>query len=135
MCSSRKIERSTNENVAFGFVAGGLHTDDDTIANFRKTFLGEIQEMFVQVLLLAQEVGVLKVGNISLDGSKIHADASKHKAVSHKHLLILEARLQAEVHELLSLGESADQGEVVLPGGLVIAAEIARRQLCLENLA
>jgi transposase len=133
--SSRKIERATYENWAFQFVAGGLHPDHDTIANFRKTFLGEIQELFVQGLLLAQAVGVLKVGNISLDGSKIHADASKHKAVSYQRLLQLEERLRAEVHELLSLGESADQGEVVLPGGLVIEDEIARRQLRLENLA
>jgi transposase len=133
--SSRKIERATYENLAFGFVAGGLHPDHDTIANFRKTFLGQIQDLFVQILLLAQEVGVLKVGNISLDGSKIHADASKSKAVSHQHLLQLEQRLRAEVHELLNLGESADQGEVNLPGGLVIADEITRRQLRLENLA
>jgi transposase len=133
--SSRKIERATYENLAFEYVAGGLHPDDDTIANFRKTFLGESQALFVQVLLLAQEVGVLKVGNISLDGSKIHADASKSQAVSHKRLLQLEARLRAEVHELLRLGESADQGEVVLPDGLVIAAEMTRRQIRLENLA
>ena len=133
--SSRKIERATYESLPFQFVAGGLHPDHDTIANFRKTFLGEIQALFVQVLLLAQAVGVLKVGNISLDGSKIHADASKHKAVSYKRLLVLEERLRAEVHELLSLGESADQGDVVLPGGLVIEDEIARRQLRLENLA
>lgn len=133
--SSRKIERATYENLAFQFVAGGLHPDHDTIANFRKTFLAQIQDLFVQVLLLAQEVGVLKVGNISLDGSKIHADASKSKAVSHKHLLQLEERLRAEVHELLNLGESADQGEVNLPGGLVIQDEITRRQLHLENLA
>lgn len=133
--SSRKIERATYEHLAFQYVAGGLHPDHDTIANFRKTFLGEIQALFVQVLLLAQEVGVLKVGNISLDGSKIHADASKSKAVSHKHLLQLERGLRTEVHELLSLGESADQGEVVLPGGLVIADEITRRQLQLEKLA
>jgi len=133
--SSRKIERATYENLAFGFVAGGLHPDHDTIANFRKTFLAQIQELFVQVLLLAQAVGVLKVGNISLDGSKIHADASKSKAVSHQRLLVLEERLRAEVHELLSLGESADQGDVILPGGLVIADEITRRQLRLENLA
>lgn len=133
--SSRKIERATYENLAFQFVAGGLHPDHDTIANFRKTFLAQIQDLFVQVLLLAQEVGVLKVGNISLDGSKIHADASKSKAVSHKHLLQLEERLRNEVQELLSLGESADQGEVNLPGGLVIADEITRRQLRLENLA
>jgi transposase len=133
--SSRKIERATYENLGFQFVAGGLHPDHATIANFRKTFLGEIEALFVQVLLLAQEVGVLKVGNISLDGSKIHADASKSKAVSYKRLLEIEERLRAEVHELLSLGENADQGEVVLPGGLVIADEITRRQLRLENLA
>lgn len=133
--SSRKIERATYESLPFQFVAGGLHPDHDTIANFRKTFLSEIQELFVQVLLLAQQVGVLKVGNISLDGSKIHADASKSKAVSYKRLLQLEDRLRAEVHELLSLGESADQGEVVLPGGWVIEDEITRRQLRLENLA
>src|SRR5258708_5009983 len=123
------------ENLAFRFVAGGLQPDHDTIANFRKTFLGEIEALFVQVLLLAQEVGVLKLGNISLDGSKIHADASKSKAVSYKRLLELEERLRAEVHELLRLGESADQGEIVLPGGLVIEDEITRRQLRLENLA
>jgi transposase len=133
--SSRKIERATYENLAFRFVAGGLHPDHDTLANFRKTFLGEIQELFVQVLLLAQEVGVLKLGNISLDGSKIHADASKHNAVSYKRLLVLEERWRAEVQELLSLGESADQGDVVLPGGLVIEDELTRRQLRLENLA
>jgi transposase len=133
--SSRKIERSTYEHVAFGFVAGGLKPDHDTIANFRKTFLLEIQELFVQVLLLAKEVGVLKMGNISLDGSKIHADASKSKAVSYKHLLQLEERLRAEVAELLSLGESADQGEAVLPEGMVIQDEISRRQTRLENLA
>jgi len=133
--SSRKIERATTENVAFGFVAGGLHPDHDTIANFRKTFLGEIQELFVQVLLLAKEVGVLKVGNISLDGSKIHADASKSKAVSYKRLLQLEERLRSEVAELLSLGESADQGDTVLPEGMVIQHEITRRQTRLENLA
>jgi hypothetical protein len=133
--SSRKIERATYENLGFQFVAGGLHPDHDTIANFRKTFLSDIEALFVQVLLLAQEVGVLKVGNISLDGSKIHADASKSKAVSYKRLLEIEERLRAEVHELLSLGESADQGEVILPGGLVIEDEITRRQLRLENLA
>lgn len=133
--SSRKIERATYESLPFRFVAGGLHPDHDTIANFRKTFLLQLQELFVQVLLLANEVGVLKVGNISLDGSKIHADASKSKAVSHKRLLELETRLRTEVQALLTLGERADQGEIVLPGGLVVEDEIARRQLRLENLA
>jgi len=80
--------------------------------------VGELRDLFVQVLLLAKEMGVLKVGNISLDGSKIHADAFKSKAVSYKRLLALEERLRAEVAEVLSLGESADQGEVDLPEGL-----------------
>jgi transposase len=133
--SSRKVERATYENIAFGFVGGGLHPDHDTLANFRKTFVGEIQELFVQVLLLAKEMGVLKMGNISLDGSKIHADASKSKAVSYKRLLQLEERLRAEVAELLAWGESADQGDVDLPEGMVIQDEIARRQERLENLA
>ena len=80
--SSRKLEQLTYESIPFRFLAGGLHPDHDTISHFRKSFLPEIKELFVQVLLIAQEAGVLKLGNISLDGSKIHADASKSKAVS-----------------------------------------------------
>ena len=75
--SSRKIERGTYEDLGFRFVAGGLHPDHDTIANFRKTFLPELHGLFIQILLMAQLSGMLKVGNLSLDGSKIHADASK----------------------------------------------------------
>src|SRR5215510_4506819 len=71
--SARKIEKATYESIPFRFIAGGLHPDHDTIANFRKTFLAELKELFVQILLLAQAVGVLKLGNLSLDGSKIHA--------------------------------------------------------------
>ncbi len=133
--SSRKIEKATYENIPFRFIAGGLHPDHDTIAHFRKTFLDEIQELFVKILLIAQEAGVLKLGNISLDGSKIHADASKSHAVSYKRLIELEAQLKAEVHELFSVGEQADQGELQLPDNLVIADEIAIRQERLANLA
>jgi transposase len=133
--SSRKIEKATHESIPFRFIAGGLHPDHDTIAHFRKTFLAEIQELFVQVLLLAQAVGVLKLGNLSLDGSKIHADASKSKAVSYKRLIEIEARLRAEVNELFTLGEQVDQGEVTLPEGLVIQDEVALRQERLANLA
>jgi transposase len=99
--STRKIERATYEAVPFRFIAGNLHPDHDTLAAFRKTFLPDLKDLFVQVLLLAQVAGVLKLGNISLDGTKIHADASKSKAVSYKHLLALEAHLRAEVEELL----------------------------------
>jgi len=133
--SSRKIEKATYESIPFRFIAGGLHPDHDTIANFRKVFLEEIKGLFVQILLLAQEVGVLKLGNISLDGSKIHADASKSHAVSYKRLIELEAQLKAEVNELFTVGEQADQGELQLPDDFVIADEIAIRQERLANLA
>jgi transposase len=133
--SSRKIERQTYESIPFRFIASGWHPDHDTIAHFRKTFLAEIQELFVQILLLAQEAGVFKLGNISIDGSKIHADASKHHAVSYKRLLELDTQLRQEVHALLTLGEQADQGECTLPEGLVIEDELTLRQERLANLA
>jgi transposase len=132
--SSGKLERGTYESIPLRFIASGLHPDHDTIANFRKTFLAEIQDLFVQVLLLAKAAGVLKVGNISLDGTKIHADASKSHAVSYKRLGELERQLRQEVQELMSWGEAADQGDLVLPEGLVIV-EIALRQARLANLA
>jgi transposase len=131
--SSRKIEKATYESIAFRFIAGGLHPDHDTIANFRKTFLVEITDLFVQVLVIAHEMGLLKLGNISLDGSKIHADASKSHAVSYGRLLELEQRLRTEVEELMALGEQADQ--VDLPEGLEVEVEIALRQERLANLA
>jgi transposase len=133
--SSRKMEKATYEDLGFRFVAGGLHPDHDTIANFRKTFLPELQGLFVQILLLAQLSGVLKVGNLSLDGSKIHADASKSKAVSYGRLKALETTLREEVARLFVLGEQADQGEVALPESLSLQDEIAFRKERLENLA
>ncbi len=131
--SSRKIERATFETVPFRFIAGNLHPDHDTLATFRKTFLPELKDLFVQVLLLAQMAGVLKLGNISLDGTKIHADASKSKAVSYKHLLALEAHLRTEVEALFALSEQAEQAD--LPDGLVVSDEIAIRQARLARLA
>jgi transposase len=131
--SSRKIERSTYEVIPFRFIAGGMHPDHSTIAWFRKHFLSEIKVVFAQVLLIAHEMGYLKLGNISLDGSKVHADASKSHAVSYGRLLKLEEQLQQEVEELLALGERADQED--LPQGLDIATEVAFRQERLLNLA
>ena len=130
--SSRKIEKATYESIPFRFIAGNLHPDHDTIATFRKTFLPEIQALFAEILLLAQEAGQLELSSISLDGSKIHADASKSKAVSYKRLLELKTLLQQEVQELLALGEQADQAE--LPEGLKVEEEIAFRQQRLANL-
>jgi transposase len=130
--SSRKIEKATYESIPFRFLAGGWHPDHDTIANFRKTFLTEIADLFAQLLVVAHELGVLKLGNISVDGSKIHADASKSHAVSYGRLLQLEQRLRAEVEELLALAEKADRG--TLPKGLEVEFEIALRQERLLNL-
>jgi transposase len=107
--SSRKIEKATYESIPFRFLAGGWHPDHDTIANFRKTFLPEIRNLFAQVLVIAHELGVLKLGTISVDGSKVHADASKSQAVSYGRLLQMERRLGAEVEELIALGETAEQ--------------------------
>ena len=130
--SSRKIERATTESLPFRFLAGGRHPDHDTIANFRQQFLAEIKDLFVQVLLLAQASGVLKLGNLSLDGSKIHADASKSQAVSYKRLLELETLLCQEVEELFHLAEAAETAE--LPEGLNPNDEIAFRQARLARL-
>ena len=130
--SSRKIEKATYEALPFRFVAGGLHPDHDTLANFRKTFRAEIKALFVQVLLLAQAAGYLTLGNISMDGSKVHANASKSKAVSYKRLLELETHLRAEVDQLFVLAEQADRHE--LPEGVNVADEIALRQERLARL-
>ena len=131
--SSRKLERATYESAPFRFIAGNLHPDHDTIAAFRKTFLSELQDLFVQVLLLAQALGVLKLGTISIDGTKIHADASKSKAVSYKRLQELQTRLRAEVEALFALATHVDQTS--LPDGLVVATEIALREERLARLA
>ena len=131
--SSRQIERATYESAPFRFIAGNLHPDHETIASFRKTFLPELQDLFVQVLVLAQALGVLKLGNISIDDTKIHADASKSKAVSYKRLQELQTQLRAEVEALFTLATHADQAS--LPDGLVVATEIALREERLARLA
>ncbi len=131
--SSRKMERATYESVPFRFIAGNRHPDHDTIAAFRATFLPDLKGLFVQVLLLAQEAGVLTLGTISLDGTKIHADASKSKAVSYKRVRELEAPLRAEVEELFALAEQMDAR--ARPDGLVVRDEITRREERLAQLA
>lgn len=100
------------KSYPFHYIAGGWHSDHDTIANFRRTFLLQIAELFGQILLMAQERGVLKLKHISLDGSKIHADASKSKAVSYQRLLQIEEQLQPEVAELGALREQTEPGDL-----------------------
>lgn len=79
--SSRRIERATYDSVAFRYLAAGLHPDHDTLDTFRRRFLDELADVFVQVLELAREMKLLKLGTVSLDGSKIHANASRHRSV------------------------------------------------------
>ncbi len=131
--STSKMERATYESAPFRYLAGNLHPDHDTLAHFRKTFLPELKGLFVQVLLLAHVAGLLKLGTISLDGTKLHADASKSQAVSYGRLVAMEAHLHAEVEELFALGERADAEE--WPEGLVVSTEVAFRQARLARLA
>ena len=80
--SSRKLERATYDSVAFRFITANEHPDHDTIATFRRRFLKDIEGLFVRVLELAREMGLLKLGTVALDGTKIHANASRHSALS-----------------------------------------------------
>jgi transposase len=131
--SSRKLERATYDSVAFRFIAANDHPDHDTIATFRRRFLKEIEALFVQVLALAREMGVLKMGTVALDGTKIHANASRHSALSYEHAGKIEEQLKAEVAELLAKAEAADQADI--PDGMLIPEELARRADRLEKMA
>mgnify|MGYP003530406401 FL=1 len=131
--SSRKIERATYDSVAFRFIAVGTHPDHDTLATFRRRFLDELAGLFVQVLEMAREMKRLKLGTISLDGTKVKANASRHSALSHGHIEQLETQLKAEADSLLAQAEQADQSAV--PDGMNLPAEITRRQARLAAMA
>jgi transposase len=131
--SSRKLERATYDSVAFRYIAAGTHPDHDTLATFRRRFLGEFSELFVQVLELAREMKLLKLGHVCLDGTKVQANASRHSALSHGHIEKLETQLKAEVQELLALAEKADQTDI--PDGVDLPAEIRRREDRLAAMA
>ena len=127
------MERATSESMPFHFLAGGLPPAHDTIANFRKTFLQELKDLFVHILLYAQELGGLTLGNIRLDGTTLHADASKGSAISDKRLLALDSPRRREVDTLFALTAQTEQTEI--PEGLVIADASAFRHERLVNLA
>ena len=131
--SSRKLERSTYDSVAFRYLAANTHPDHDTIATFRRRFLTELKTLFVQILLIAKELKVLQLGTVSLDGTKVKANASKHKALSYQYACKLEAQLAAEVAELLKKAEAADTEAV--PDGMSIPEELAIRAKRLEKIA
>src|SRR5215213_1374466 len=131
--SSRKLERATHDSVAFRFIAANDHPDHDTIAAFRRRFLPRIEALFVQVLLLARELGLLQLGTVALDGTKVQANASRHSALSYEHAGKIEAQLKAEVAELLARAEAADKADV--PDGMSIPDELAHREKRLAKLA
>ena len=131
--SSRKIERATYDSLAFRFIACDQHPDHDTLASFRRRFGAQFADAFVQVLQVARENQLSRFGTVSLDGSKIHANASRHSALSYGHAEKIEAQLQAEVKALLALAEAADQAEV--PEGVNLPEEIKRREDRLAAIA
>lgn len=131
--SSRKIEQATYDSVAFRFISANTHPDHDTIATFRKRFLDHLQPLFVEILMLAREMGLLKLGKVSLDGTKVKANASKHHALSWGYACKIEKQLQAEVEELMRLAKEADSTDI--PDGMDIPDELARRQDRLAAIA
>jgi len=131
--SSRKIEQATYDSVAFRFISANTHPDHDTIATFRKRFLKQLRPLFVQILMVAREMGLLRIGKVSLDGTKIKANASKHHALSWGHACKLEQQLQAEVDELIRLAEQADREKI--PDGMDIPQELCRRQDRLQAIS
>lgn len=130
--SSRKIEKATYDSVAFRFIAGNHHPDHDTIADFRKRFLVEIKAWFKEILLIGKELGIVKLGNIYIDGTKVQANASRHKAMSYEYIKKLEKQLEEEIEKLLNLAEAKDQSEKDLD--LDIMAEIKLRKDRLEKI-
>jgi hypothetical protein len=131
--SSRKLERSTHDSVAFRYISANSHPDHDTIATFRRRFLPQLNKLFAQILLIAHQMNVLKLGSVSLDGSKIKANASKHKALSYDHACKLEKQIKAEVVELLKKAEEADRANI--PDGMNIPEELERREQRLTAIA
>lgn len=109
--SSRRIERATYEDVAFRVLAGDRHPDHDSIAAFRKTHLEALGGLFTQVLRLCQKAGLVKLGHVAIDGTKLKANASKHKAMSYERMSEAEKKLEAEVQSLLEEAERVDAEE------------------------
>ena len=124
--SSRRIEQATYRNVSVRFIAADSHPDHDTIAKFRRENGPAFETAFAHILLLAKELGLLQVGTVSIDGTKVDANASKIKSVRYDRIQALRAKLQSDIAQLVAKAEAADQE----PGdeGLSLPEEIARRQ-------
>ncbi len=136
--SSRKIEKATYEDVAFRVLACNQHPDHDSIAEFRKRHLQELASLFVQVLKLCEQAGLVKLGHVAIDGSKLRANASKHKAMSYERMCEKEEQLAAEVARLLQEAAAVDEAEDQQYGkgrrGDELPAELARRESRLHKI-
>jgi transposase len=138
VASSRRMERATYEDVAFRYLAADEHPDHDTIATFRQEQLGSLSQLFVQVLRLCQQAGLVKLGHVALDGTKVKANASKHKAMSYERMGEAEKKLEEEVKALLAEAAKADAEEDGKygkgKGGDELPAEMARRESRLAKI-
>jgi transposase len=138
VASSRRIEGATYEDVAFRYLAADEHPDHDTIADFRKEHLAALSQLFVEVLRLCQQAGLVKLGHVALDGTKVKANASKHKAMSSARMEEAEKQLEAEVKALLAEAARVDAEEDGKYGkgkrGDELPAELARRETRLRKI-
>ena len=136
--SSRKLERATYENVGFRYLSADAHPDHDTIAAFRTRHLSALADLFVQALRLCEKAGLVKLGHVAIDGTKIKANASKHKAMSYARMTETEARLQQEVDVLLRRATEVDAAEDAQEGsgprGDQLPGELARREVRLAKI-
>ena len=132
--SSRKIARKLREDVAFRVLAAHNFPAHRTIRDFRALHLKELSELFMQVVRLAREMGLVKLGTIAVDGTKVKANAGRHKAMSYGHMLKAEVELKAQIEALLNKACTADEAEKNEPE-LDIPAEISRRQDRLDAIA
>src|SRR5664280_3713633 len=136
--SSRRIETRTYEDVAFRYLSADEHPDHDTIAEFRKRHLDALAGLFTQALLLCEKAGLVKLGHVAIDGTKIKANASKHKAMSYDRMGETEQRLKTEIDALLKQAADTDAAEDAQYGkgkrGDELPEELARRETRLAKL-
>ncbi|HEY1254477.1 MAG TPA: IS1182 family transposase, partial [Terracidiphilus sp.] len=137
--SSRKLEAKTYDDVAFRYLSADAHPDHDTFAEFRKRHLEALAGLFTQALLLCEKAGLVRLGHVAIDGTKIKANASKHKAMSYARMGETEARLKAEIEALLKQAEDVDAAEDAKYGkgkrGDELPEELARRESRLKKIA
>lgn len=137
--SSRRVERASYDDIAFRYLCADQHPDHDTIAAFRQQHLPVLAQLFTQILQLCNKAGLVKLGHVAIDGTKVQANASKHKAMSYDRMEEKEKQLKAEVEKLLAQAAETDAAEDALYGkgnrGDELTGELARRESRLKKIA